>query len=249
MLSATVYLKSAGKGGSKAMLVDCDDGLRRVVKLMGNPQDDRVLVNELVVGRVAGLLNAPCPDVAVISVPNAVVNDAKHDIGGLDNAKSGLAFASTWIAGTYHPSPAICQNAHNRKDLINLLGLYTWVRNTDLKAEHLLYTTSSRGTTNVSGFDHGHCIGSPGWAAAEFGTWPTKKHVVQRTALDDAVEYADIARFEQLVLGIGVQEIEASTRNVPDEWGATAADLAALGEALDKSRVVVVDALRERFQT
>src|SRR5207245_1049860 len=121
--------------------------------------------NELVVARLATALGAPCPSGMIVDIPDAVLQDAKKENPNLGGAVAGLGFGCHWYDVSYAPGVDVCRAARNRNDLIILIGLYTWARNSDFKPEHLLYRTLSDGSTDVMGFDHGHCFGSPTWDA------------------------------------------------------------------------------------
>ena len=62
------YVQPLREGGSLPAVVDTDDGLY-VVKFRGAGQGAKALVAELIVGMLAGALELPVPDLALLEVP------------------------------------------------------------------------------------------------------------------------------------------------------------------------------------
>src|SRR5258707_10449716 len=61
------------RGGSQSHLMRCSDGYYYVVKFQNNPQHKRILVNELLGTRLAGLLGLPTTHAAVIDVSEDLI--------------------------------------------------------------------------------------------------------------------------------------------------------------------------------
>lgn len=66
--SATRYVQPLREGGSLPAVVDTDGGLF-VVKFRGAGQGAKALVAELLVGRIAQVLDLPVPELAIVHVP------------------------------------------------------------------------------------------------------------------------------------------------------------------------------------
>jgi hypothetical protein len=248
---AEYYVGEAGSGGSTAFRVACSDGEERVVKVQGNPQGNRVLVNELVVGRLAVMIDAPCPPPQVVYVPEAVLSDArteaqKKNAQALTGAVAGLAFGCTWFTVTYSPGVDVCRSSMNRDALVGLVALYIWTRNQDWKPDHLLNHTLPDGEHRVMGIDHGYCFGNPNWTA-DIRAQASAPFSPSRTAIDDAIEPADIPGCSDRILALTRDDISGAVADLPDEWGLTDDCREALVEYLDTSRTVTLSALRARF--
>ena len=67
-VTAGRYVQPLREGGSLPAVVDTDDGLY-VVKFRGAGQGPRALVAELLVGLIAGRLELPVPELALVEVP------------------------------------------------------------------------------------------------------------------------------------------------------------------------------------
>ena len=238
----------AGSGGSSAFVVVCADGIGRIVKARGNPQGDRILVNELVVAQLAAMLGAPCPpDPAVIDIPEVVLDKARAENANLANASAGLGFGCHWFEVTYSPGVDLCRTASNRPALIRLAALYIWTRNSDFKAEHLLHRTLADGTGHVLGFDHGHCFGSPGWDAT-IEQQASVAYNLAGASVDQAIDGDDLDACIADLMALTSEQIQCATQGVPPEWGVSPDELGALGAYLVASRQTVVDQLMDRYK-
>jgi len=246
---ATYYSGPAGPGGSTAMLVGCEDGVDRVVKAQGNPQGLRVLVNELVVARLAVLIEAPCPRGEIVFLPQRLISEAFTRNQHLPNGLEGLGFGSEWIdVQQYDPGKQLCADAINRSQLIDLIVLYLWVRNSDLKGEHLLYRTLASGEGEVLGFDHGHTFGPnpPNWDVNVVGLAEVD-HPLNRCNIHEVVLTQDLDPSLAKLLNLEDEQVMNATRSIPGEWGASSVELEHLGQYLIKSREHVVRAVRALF--
>ena len=67
-VTAGRYVQPLREGGSLPAVVDTDGGLY-VVKFRGAGQGPRALVAELLVGLIAGRLELPVPELALVDVP------------------------------------------------------------------------------------------------------------------------------------------------------------------------------------
>ena len=61
------------RGGSQSHLLRASDGGFYVTKLLGNPQHNRVLANEMFASRLGQWLGLPIPDVAAIEVSDWLI--------------------------------------------------------------------------------------------------------------------------------------------------------------------------------
>jgi hypothetical protein len=153
---ASAFVDKTEGGGSGAVLLNFEDGVKRVTKLLGNGQDGNgpvqfVLVNELVVARLAAILDAPCPNGRAVWVDEPYVDQARHEVSNLTQARPGPAFGRAWVEGTFSPGADTCREALNRSALGGLIVLYTWTWNTDFKSDHLVVRQANNGGVEVSG--------------------------------------------------------------------------------------------------
>src|SRR5205823_1693190 len=150
------YYQPAGGGGSAAAILRYSDRVARVTKFRGNPQNpgqqrQSVLINELVVARLAEALGAAAPPGLVVMVEPVHLQEAQQDVQGLANAEAGPAFGCDWINGQYNPADRLFTLVTNREALASLAILYRWTRNTDFKGEHLLWRMSQEGEIEMFG--------------------------------------------------------------------------------------------------
>ena len=61
------------RGGAQSHLMRANDGFYYVVKFQNNPQDTRVLANEMLATRLAQELGIPVPEPAVIEVSSWLI--------------------------------------------------------------------------------------------------------------------------------------------------------------------------------
>jgi hypothetical protein len=245
---STVYYSPAGSGGSLSVLIGYSDGVKRATKLMGNPQQNIVLGNELIVARLAELSGAPCPRGARVFVNQSIVEAAKREIPGLESARQGVCFGSEWMeAAQYGPGEAICLAAANRPAIAGLIVLYTWTRNTDLKDHHLLWRTLPDGTHEVYGVDHGHCFDYQ-WDAS---ICARIADVRLRTLpqLTAAARGEEVALFINRVQSLSRGDLKEATTDVPPEWGISAEALTGLVDYLDQSRTKLSEVVSQAFSS
>jgi hypothetical protein len=248
--AGTQFYDRAGGGGSSAILVGYSDGLKRVTKLRGNPQKDVVLVNELIVARLAARLGAPCPPGRVVLVGAEIVEAAKKTIPELATALAGPSFGRDWIEGTFNPTEATSRDSVNRAELGGLILLYAWTRNSDCKGEHLLWRISAEGQPEVFGFDHGHCFDYE-WdesirdRASEIDIRGRLQGLPQ---LLSAASAGDFDPFLESIRDLTRADIDDITADVPGEWGVGVDLLVALADYLDTSREALIEDARENLQ-
>ena len=88
------------RGGSQAHLLRASDGGFYVTKLIGNPQHNRVLANEMFVSRLGQWLGLPIPDVGVIEVSEWLIEntpDFRFELGGHEvKCRSGKHLGSRY---------------------------------------------------------------------------------------------------------------------------------------------------------
>ncbi len=154
-------------GGSRAQLVQADDGNQYVIKLIGNDQGTRILANEYVVGKLAELLGAPSPPVAIVSVDEFIVKSINSSLGA--KFRPGPQFASQYLGReTVEVVPSnidLMRAAGNCSSWLYVVVLDSLVQNTDRKETHVLMSRDRQsGELRFSAIDHGHCLGvAAGW--------------------------------------------------------------------------------------
>jgi len=217
---AIAFVDKTEGGGSGAVLLSFEDGVKRVTKLLGNGQDGNgpvqfVLVNELVVARLAAILDAPCPNGRAVWVDEPYVDQARHEVSNLTQARPGPAFGRAWVEGTFSPSADTCREALNRSALAGLIVLYTWTWNTDFKSDHLAVRQADNGGVEVLGLDHGHCFNN-NWSDEIREHVP---EVLPCNPLDLVVTYRDLQPYLDNLIGLSAGDVMTATSSIPIAWG------------------------------
>ncbi len=169
---ARVDLGTTGGGGSNSRYVRCADAADGkeadyLVKYRQNPQGLRVLVNELVCGRLAAKLNVPCPEVVIVQVDDEFARASKA--AAVTAVEAAEHYGMRRIDFWRNPPPEALARVQNREDFAGMVAFDAWVKNHDRKLDHVLLTRPdfAHGRLYFALADHGHCIGNPGWTAAQ----------------------------------------------------------------------------------
>jgi len=170
MTTATQHLRKL-RGGSQCHLLRCDDGKCYATKMLGNPQGDRILVNEWVAAKILDRLGIPVPRVAVITV-TAEFLAANPEIAfgyghGRVEIRPGEHFGSEWIVkdpdqqGTYDFIPdTLLATVANLRDFLGMLCADKWLGNVDGRQ-----VAFARVDGQFWGWfiDHGYIFDGPHW--------------------------------------------------------------------------------------
>lgn len=207
-------------GGSGSCRLECDKG-KFVVK--GNIQGRRVMVNELTSALLASLLTVVCPAPAIVAV-TPEFHTANREVFSLD---PGVYFGSQYLEGINNPNvEEMLRSEENLGLVTKFLAFDALVFNTDRKSEHFLVHDG-----HIYTIDHGHCLTSPAWTPEEllqkkgdpWPVWPTFKELLKNPALG-----CDIAALTK----IDNETLWAILGEIPDEWGMSQKDKAAVIEFL-----------------
>ncbi len=94
------------RGGAQSHLLQANDGHCYVVKFMNNPQDVRVLANEMLASRLAQRLSIPVPEPVVIDVSSWLIEQTEElrcEMGGEQVPfTSGACFGSRYVIQVRH---------------------------------------------------------------------------------------------------------------------------------------------------
>ncbi len=140
-------------------------GFYYVVKFQNNPQDTRVLANEMLATRLAQRLGIPVPEPAVIEVSSWLVEHTEElhcQLGGQRiPCVSGLCFGSRFIVNPsegavldYLPGSVLCKVA-NLGDFARVLVFDKWTCNSDGRQAIFARAGSHYNATFI---DHGYCF-------------------------------------------------------------------------------------------
>ena len=174
---------SFSKGGSQSHLLLGEDNHPYVVKFLGNPQHDRVLINEWVGASLARTLDLPVPKTALIQVSADFLREHPEVCANVSGRtrpyEPGIHFGSQFAGGlmpgltTDLMPKALSARVANRTQFLGALVFDKWTCNAD--GRQAVFTKT--GTHFVASFiDQGYCFD------AEF--WTMKRCSPQRPALE-----------------------------------------------------------------
>ncbi|MDE1852209.1 MAG: hypothetical protein KGI38_00495 [Thaumarchaeota archaeon] len=224
-------------GGSKAQLVQASDGKKYIIKLIGNPQQTRILANEYLVGKLAELLDVPSPAVAIVDVDQQFVSQLNAQTQS--NFRSGPQFGSQYVGGdnvqVYPSTPDLMAKTNNVSKWPNAVVLDVLVQNEDLKDVHVLISIAGdKGSSEFWHVDHGHCLGvARGW-----GTLKSENAAVRNRLYFDLVAgadpFADVFRRLKDVTASKVGEILSQCPL--GEWEVPQGDVVAIENYFESAR-------------
>lgn len=218
---------------SAPVVLGCDDGYDYVVKPIRSPDKQRAICNDQVIGHIAAKMAAPVPPIAIVNVPQALI-DGEPSLAGIS---AGPAHGSRYMPNVSKIKGGVGQEnvPANRKRFAVLAAMYGLAQ-VDVDIQFFY----EDGTNFVWSFDHGHFFpGGPNW------TITTLETESSAPALELGIVQAANLTLEEQRLGlkslnpIVVQSI-AHAVNSPDEsWGLTVDERIALAEHLDGRRIAL----------
>ncbi len=160
------------RGGAQAHLMRCSDGNFYVVKFRNNPQNPRILANELLASRLAEQIGIPVPPPAVVEVDQSLVASEPTLRMQLPHSsipcEAGLHFGSRYVADplkshVFDYMPVEClPSVRNLNDFLGALVLDKWLGNTDAR-QAVFWKMSTQRKYLASFIDHGYCFNAGDW--------------------------------------------------------------------------------------
>jgi hypothetical protein len=235
------------RGGSQSHLMRCSDGNYYVVKFQNNPQHSRILVNELLGTRLAGLLDLPITPTAVVDVGADLICYTPELTMELPRSRipcqAGLQFGSRYPGDDlpltvydFLPDPQL-ETVCNLHDFLGMLVFDKWTCNTDGRQTIFFKVDNSYETVMI---DQGFCFNAEYW---NFHDGPLMGRYCRLRAYESV---RNIDSFEpwlsHLENTIDIEAIGTAADDTPTEWYEDDFDaLAHLVERLDKRRKIVRD--------
>ncbi|CAN5887495.1 hypothetical protein BH23GEM7_BH23GEM7_05020 [soil metagenome] len=132
IFTATRYLQPLREGGSLPAIVDTDGGGLFVVKFRGAGQGAKALVAELIVGVLAGELDLPTPDLALVEVPPPFGRgEPDPEIQDLLKASHGINVGLRYLDGAFNFAPAAAGHLLRPEFASRVVWLDAFVTNPD----------------------------------------------------------------------------------------------------------------------
>lgn len=245
-----------GHGRSRPLLVESFDGSRFVLKYKNNRQGLRVLVNEYVATQLAPVLGAPCPPSEILDLPHELIAVADLRVpNSTELVAGGLSFGSVYMDQAFDSPPVpLMEGVENRHQAAGAIVLDTWTLNGDrTRNPGNIIAYPVPGATSTYRFaviDQGHCFTGPGW------TQGSLERAVDCTALqgNNPILKPGVAgrvSFEPFLVRLESMEeshIRSVIERVPEEWGMSAQEGAALAEFLEVRRKKIRGIIDAHFQ-
>jgi HipA-like protein len=213
------------RGGSQAHLLRVSDHHFYICKFQNNPQDIRILVNEYLATRLAALLGLPVPEVAIIDVPEWLIQSSpelKIDLGGglLRPCASGPQFGSRYVVDPqtkavfdYLPESMLKRIA-NIHDFLRVLAFDKWTGNADGRQAVFTKEPNQR-DYKVWFIDQGYCFNAGEWNFPDsplrgvFARNAVYEHVTSWDAFEPTLSRIE-AITEDIISGIASK--------IPSDW-------------------------------
>lgn len=161
MINAVSHVRPMGQG-SLSQLLRAEDGNHYVVKFLGNPQGNKILANEYVVGKLSELLDAPCPTVTAIVADNFIVSavNASQHTNFQPGVHIGIRYLASDEVEIVPSTMELMRLATNVSEWPMVILLDSIFQNVDRKIPHVLIARNRQSQELVFwAIDHGHCLG------------------------------------------------------------------------------------------
>ena len=172
------------RGGAQSHLMRCSDGNCYVVKFSNNPQDLRVLANEMFAAHLAEATGLPVADTEVIEVGEWLVSHTPELNIQLENitipCNAGLQFGSRYAVSplegqVWDRLPALkLARVRNLPTFVGMLAMDKWTGNSDGRQAAFWRKMTQRRYT-AAFIDQGNCFNAGDWDFPDFplrGTYP-----------------------------------------------------------------------------
>jgi hypothetical protein len=232
-------LQPSPNGVSGSFMAVGSDGQEWWVKPPGQPDLDKALVTEFVVGRVGTLIGAPTCRNALVLVTTEFAGWTYRPGRVL---REGLGHGTLHVPDAIEKRPTLeyRQDDDNRRRHVGIFALYDWCWGSD---EQWLHRTSEDMTTYSH--DHGWYLPPPGrsWSIADLEAHVDLPHPLgQETA---GLSWAAVQDVSSALDKVDRQALAGILRQVPEEWPVSDSELEALGWFLERRAAVVATRLRQ----
>ncbi len=249
-LSATAHIRRL-RGGSQSHLLLASDGHLYVTKFQNNPQHLRVLVNEMFATRLGQRLRLPMPRVAVIEVPDWLIErtpELCHEVAGHKSpCSTGRQLGSRYLEKKGAPvfdwlPEAALADVKNLRDFARVLVLDKWTCNSD--GRQTVFTRSRRRYA-ASFIDQGYAFNAGEWT---FPDSPLRGTSAWNSVYQQVLGWDSFEPTLTLAEEMPDDTLWGCVRDIPEEWYEHDRDaLTRLVEALHRRRKLIrslIDAFR-----
>lgn len=238
------------RGRSCPQLIRFSDGRKYVVKFKNNPQGNRALFSEYVVGKIAERLDLAVPRFKVIKISDEFIS--ANPILIQSQFKKGYQFASEYMEDSrtlkwFRPRPTK-KEIVNRQDAAGIIVFDHWLGNTDRKGENMLLQPCANGFRLFT-IDHANCFyaKAPGFVFKPLEPMYNSSYEWFCSLLDGKEQ---LASFVEKVHALPESEIYDAIRSVPEQWDIDNQVKEDLAEHLVKIRKIlpiVIEEFRRKY--
>lgn len=172
------------RGGAQSHLMRCSDGNYYVVKFSNNPQNLRVLANEMFAAHLAAATGLPVADTEVIEVGEWLVSHTPELNIQLENitipCNAGLQFGSRYAVSPLEGQvldrlPALkLARVRNLPTFVGMLAMDKWIGNSDGR-QAAFWRKMTQRRYAAAFIDQGNCFNAGHWDFPDYplrGTYP-----------------------------------------------------------------------------
>ena len=221
-LTATRYVTPLKEGGSLPGIVEADDDGTYVLKFRGAGQGLKVLVAEVIVAGLAGLVEVPVPDLAVIDLDARIARyEADEEVQDLLTASVGTNLGVDYLPGSLGYDGSRPPSADLAERIIWLDALTANVDRTWANPNLLVWHGRTWAIDHGAALYFHHSWPSRAPSPERFAAQPfdASRHVLRDVAGDVA------QRHDELAAALTGDAIERVVAEVPDEWLEPTAEL------------------------
>ena len=240
------------RGGAQSHLMLGADGHAWVVKFQNNPQHLRVLPNELLGTRLAGLMGLTVPQCDVVEVTPWLIeqtSELKMELGDRrERCAAGLQFGSRMVGGLmpghvadYLPEEQLLE-VKNLREFAGALVLDKWTCNANGR-QALFYRKGREKRYSATFIDQGFCFNAAEW---RFEDAPLRGVYARNAVYREVTGWESFEPWLSSMEQVEAQRIWEIAEAVPPEWYESEVEvLEQLVEKLMERRAGVRDRIME----
>jgi hypothetical protein len=233
------------RGGAQGHLMRCSDGNFYVVKFQNNPQHRRVLANEYLATRLAGLAGLPVPQVEVVFVDEWLIEHTPElrveRNEGVERCAAGVQFGSRCIVdpllGTifdYLPEHML-DRVRNLSSFAGILALDKWTCNANGRQAAFWKKPRERKFT-AAFIDQGYCFNGGKW---RFEDAPLRGVYPRNAVYQGVTGWGSFQPWLGAIEQMPEERIWECAEEIPPEWYGRLGEMEALARELGRRRKLV----------
>lgn len=213
------------RGASQPYLLRCEDGENYVVKFQNNPQDVRILANEMLASRLALLIGLPVPTPAVVEVSSELVACQPLPEGRSPPSRCapGLQFGSRFPGAPGQTLVVDFLPDRLLREVKDLNAVFPggflfdkWTCNCDGRQVIFYRPADQKGSEYFTLLiDHGFCFNDGEW---NFPDSPIRSIYPRRLVYESVRGLNSFQPFLSRIENLEAAELKACVKDIPREW-------------------------------